>query len=255
MIPGGEGVLMDGTFSEAEYKKFFERYRKFTEGLCEQRLEEFKKRFNQLKEFMGCIQTLCHQYEKETASQFNIFRVLGVERKEAKTHSAFIAHLLDPQGSHGQRYLFLMEFYKILKLKMDHDNEIFPDKSEIEGGNWHIVKEKSIHNGRLDIAVMDLKNKYALIIENKIDAELQEGQLEKYSEWIKRNYADKWILLYLTIKGESYISKDKTNPYPENIPLSYAEDIKTWLENSLRLISAPRLRENLEQYLNIIRFL
>lgn len=252
---------MGGIISEVDYKKFFERYRKFIEGLRGQRLEEFKKRFNQLKEFMGCIQTLGRKYEKETASQFNIFRVLGVERKEVKTHSAFIANLLDPQGNHGQGYLFLKEFYKILKklnqeIEQALENEKFPNESDIEGGHWYVYKEYYIPNGRLDIAVMDFKNQYALIIENKIDAGDQEGQLEKYSE------GNKGILIYLTIEGESYKPKVQGNPGSSKgntdlkyLSLSYKQNIISWLDNSLRLISAPRLREILEQYLNLIRFL
>lgn len=33
---------------------------------------------------------------------FNIFSILKMETDEVKTHSAFLAELLNPKGSHGQ---------------------------------------------------------------------------------------------------------------------------------------------------------
>ena len=40
--------------------------------------------------------------EKEAQGEFfNIFSILGVERNEVHTHSAFLAELLNPKGSHA----------------------------------------------------------------------------------------------------------------------------------------------------------
>lgn len=41
---------------------------------------------------------------------FNIFNILGVTSDETRTHSAFIAELLDPSGSHGLGNQFLQSF-------------------------------------------------------------------------------------------------------------------------------------------------
>jgi hypothetical protein len=45
-----------------------------------------------------------HLHRREShAENYNIFRILGVEEKEVSVHSAFIADLLNPFGTHGQR--------------------------------------------------------------------------------------------------------------------------------------------------------
>jgi hypothetical protein len=53
-----------------------------------------------------------HQKEIEIikGETFNIFSILGVESKENKTHSSFIAELLNPNGSHYMNAVFLEAF-------------------------------------------------------------------------------------------------------------------------------------------------
>ena len=51
---------------------------------------------------------------------FNIFNVIGLSSEEVRLHSAFIAELLNPQGSHGVGNLFLKEFLKLLDLPIDY---------------------------------------------------------------------------------------------------------------------------------------
>lgn len=41
---------------------------------------------------------------------FNVFSILGMERKEVETHSAFLAELLNPNGNHGLGNKFLTTF-------------------------------------------------------------------------------------------------------------------------------------------------
>ena len=49
---------------------------------------------------------------------FNIFNVLKIGGNEVRLHSAFLAELLNPEGSHGLGNIFLVEFLK--KLKVDN---------------------------------------------------------------------------------------------------------------------------------------
>ena len=48
---------------------------------------------------------------------FNVFRLCGVDHYETM-HSKILAEFLNPQGSHGQRTLFLACFQKLLKEKL-----------------------------------------------------------------------------------------------------------------------------------------
>ena len=51
-----------------------------------------------------------------TGENFNLFRLLKIEASEVRTHSAFIAELLNPQGSHGQGDAFLKCFIQIFEI-------------------------------------------------------------------------------------------------------------------------------------------
>ena len=44
---------------------------------------------------------------------FNIFSILKMETDEVKTHSAFLAELLNPKGSHDKVIFSLMNLLKI----------------------------------------------------------------------------------------------------------------------------------------------
>ena len=50
---------------------------------------------------------------KLTGENFNVFEILGLNTCEVRTHSAFIAELLDPSGVHGQGDTFLRLFSEL----------------------------------------------------------------------------------------------------------------------------------------------
>ncbi|AZI26328.1 hypothetical protein EA772_13615 [Pedobacter sp. G11] len=59
------------------------------------------------------VNNLFARYEKVnelTGDNFNVFRILKLESSEVRMHSAFLAELLNPKGSHGQKDIFLKLF-------------------------------------------------------------------------------------------------------------------------------------------------
>lgn len=98
-----------------------------------------------------------------SGENFNLFKILGLVSDEVKVHSAFIAELLNPKGSHGQDDIFLKLFLNHFCIK------------EFDTASAKIEVEKSIGmktdttGGRLDIYVSDQKG-HDFIIENKIYA-------------------------------------------------------------------------------------
>ena len=52
---------------------------------------------------------------KAKGEEFDVFSVVGFWNEEVKFHSAIIAELLDPNGSHGAGDFYLKQFLKILK--------------------------------------------------------------------------------------------------------------------------------------------
>ena len=68
---------------------------------------------HQLKSLLDQVNAITAKYRKIndlTGENFNVFRILKLESSEVRMHSAFIAELLNPHGSHGQRDVFLKLF-------------------------------------------------------------------------------------------------------------------------------------------------
>ncbi len=57
---------------------------------------------------------------------FNIYEILNLKTNEVRTHSRFIAELLNPTGTHLKGKVFLVEFKNILQ-----ENDI-PFKLDVE---------------------------------------------------------------------------------------------------------------------------
>lgn len=179
---------------------------------------------------------------RQTASgeAFNLFRIAKIERAEVNTHSAMIAELLNPKGSHGMGVLFLQ--------LMLHQMGISHSCSLTEAS---VRKEQSFSygKGRVDIAI-HLRN-HLILIENKIDARDGFEQLKHYAE-IGEASGKNWHLWYLTKTGraapeESHCGK----PYR---PISYGEHILDWLEQCIvHTADRPSLQQALIQYRNLIR--
>lgn len=133
----------------------------------------------------------------DTGKGFNIFKVLGLTTKEVRTHSAFIAELLDSKGSHGQGNifleLFLNEFYDG---RSDFCKDEYTVKKEFQIG---LIDAKYSTGGSIDILLRD-KNGNLIKIENKINAKDEYRQLYRYYNFNK----DKTLkLFYLTLNGTS----------------------------------------------------
>ena len=86
---------------------FLGRYRRFAADRHGKRLSEFEDGFQRIAGALGHLQALAREESRYTAADFNIFRLLGVARAEVTTHSAMLAELLNPDGSHGQGDRFL----------------------------------------------------------------------------------------------------------------------------------------------------
>lgn len=182
---------------------------------------------------------------------YNVFNVLGVENQEL-SHSAFIAALLNPNGSHGMQDAFLKAFL----------NTIAHDGTQPELGTAHakVCTEYNIGTttdttgGRIDILITDRNDAdgtlggHAIIIENKIWAADQPNQLVRY-----HNFAPKATLLYLTLNGDepSKLSKGTLTNYR---CISYRSDIIGWLHQCAQLaFDKPRVRETILQYINLLQ--
>ena len=203
-----------------------------------------------------CALEQAQQEERNRKGEnYNLFSILNIERYELK-HSALIANLLDPKGSHGCGDAFLKAFFEIaLKGTAYPFESSTPPQSHTEHYTGLIAGDTG---GRIDILVESKSSHYGLIIENKIYAGDQDKQLTRYDNYGKKTFgADRYLLVYLTLFGSeaSEGSTAKGNAKEvDYLCLSYAEDILRWLEQCVRLAdNKPLVRESLNQYIRTIK--
>lgn len=199
----------------------------------------------------------------ERGESFNIFNDLGFMSNEVHLHSMFLANLLNPKGSHGQRGKFLEAFLKMLQKSFP---AISADSLELDTAIASVEVEKYIgrqtdsEGGRIDIYLTD--GKHSIIIENKIYAGDQHHQMLRYWNYgmsQKGNDTEKsFVLIYLTLDGCPPSKDSLGEDLKENdiVCLSYKSDIRGWLDRCVELASrTPLVRETINQYISTIDIL
>ena len=199
----------------------------------------------------------------ERGENYNIFYDLGFMSDEVHLHSMFLANLLNPKGSHGQRGKFLEAFLKMLQKSF---SAISADNLELDITNTSVEVEKYIgrqtdsEGGRIDIYLTD--GKHSIIIENKIYAVDQYHQMLRYWNYGMSQKGDdtekSFVLIYLTLDGCSPSKDSLGEDLKENdiVCLSYKGDIRGWLDRCVELASrTPLVRETINQYISTIDIL
>ena len=199
----------------------------------------------------------------ERGENYNIFNDLGFMSDEVHLHSMFLANLLNPKGSHGQRGKFLEAFLKMLQKSFP---AISADSLELDTAIASVEVEKYIgrqtdsEGGRIDIYLTD--GKHSIIIENKIYAVDQYHQMLRYWNYGMSQKGDdtekSFVLIYLTLDGCSPSKDSLGEDLKENdiVCLSYKSDIRGWLDRCVELASrTPLVRETINQYISTIDIL
>ena len=177
-----------------------------------------------------------------TGGRFNIFQVLGVNEYET-IHSKILAEFLNPKGSHGMKSRFLELFLN----ECDLENFEFDCSKAIVKTEAYAPTEDK--RGRIDILISS--GTKHIIIENKLNAQDQKQQLERYDEWSKKNSSDNRIL-YLTKDGHE--ASEQSAEDVEYTVISYPVEIVNWLEKCcLESARFPLVRETIIQYINLIK--
>jgi len=177
-----------------------------------------------------------------TGGRFNMFRVCGVNHYE-NTHSAIIAELLNPNGTHGLKS-------KLLECFIETIGEYFTIE-KFNSDKSRVHTEHSTEEGRIDILIEDNQNK-SIIIENKIYANDQPEQLIRYDRYAKKTYKNGSQILYLTLLGDHASEQSSSNI--SYLSISYKENIINWLEKCVAIASRfPIVRETIIQYINHLK--
>jgi hypothetical protein len=211
-----------------------------------------------------------NELSKAKGEHYNMFSVFQIETRENKTHSNFLADLLNPKGSHQMGAVFLELFLKVIKPEIEQGDKKFKDKfpnrsfdtskvfvkAEYSIGSKNLCEEEgesgaNATGGRIDIFLRD-RNDTIICIENKIHAIDQNKQIQRYYN----HKTAKNTVFYLTLKGE--------DPSPESMlklisgkdffNISYKEHIIEWLELCLKEVANfINLRETINQYILLIK--
>lgn len=257
--------IMDIHFDE--YTNWFNDFRESTTQVVRENINTIDKQFEAFAEPYREILKEKHENDKFYAWDFSIFNIIKSRRPEEHIHSPIIYELLNTQGTHGQKDLFYKLFIKNLLPENKINKFINKEYSDytIEVEEW--VKSK-IGKGEIDITIKstNLKNKFAIIIENKWKSpDSCYDQLYKYYYgYIKKyGYSDEnLIVVYLTLHGENPILVEdssfrrfiENNRNKNYFPISYQKHISKWLEQCVEQCKSEKVKQIIIQYLNFIKW-
>lgn len=154
--------------------------------------------YQKIEKLLHIPQILRDKYQKNES--FNLFKVLRGSSDEVRLHSRFIAELLDPKGSHGLGIEFLSYFVSEILGQKNFDVE-----SAFVQKEWNDI----------DILIRNQQGQ-AIIIENKIYAEDQDNQLNRYFNIVNdlKFEAKNINIIYLTLDGRN-ASKQSLEGIPD----------------------------------------
>ncbi|MCT7627690.1 PD-(D/E)XK nuclease family protein [Aliarcobacter butzleri] len=195
------------------------------------------------------------QKQKERGlNDYNLLTTVLNEHDEVRLHSRVIGSLLDINGLHYQKELFLEKFVEILKIT-EFNFDIHESKLFLEYQNIDLYLTDGIKH---------------IIIENKIYADDQKNQIKRYYEIIKGENKDleynDILIIYLSIDRlqpsnyslgnltieDKYIF-DNTEKIAIFKNINYKNEILNWLDNCLYEIqNITNLNESIQQYKNVV---
>lgn len=179
-------------------------------------------------------------------SEFNIFEAAGLTSQEVK-HSRFLSFLLDPKSPHGIGDLFVT---RVLQASV-HGRP--PDEVGVTALDLELMDlsdlQVSCESHRIDILLYSPKNKFVVIIENKVHASEHSNQLDRYFKIVEDLHPDcRKLPVLLSPKG--YDPSDD-----RYFPISYEEVVKILADISKQRQStlSPSVTLALSHYENLLR--
>ena len=156
---------------------------------------------------------------EDMLQEFNVFEVLGIEKQEVR-HSAFLAWLLDSNGTHGLGDYFLRRFlWRVTTYARTHEITAITafdvDRRKLRDVN--VATERH----RIAILLTSQEDEFVCAIENKVSSGEHGNQLERYRHVVERQYQGLTpLFVLLSIEGEPPIRETDAAHY---IPMSYLQ--------------------------------
>ncbi len=232
--------------------------------------EDLLTQFSNLTNDLGILKGRVYSKRyKETKSiieanrhkiQFSTFELMEHNFRE-NTHSRVL------------RYLFHHKFIeKGSKILSKFISEISPEISElVEKNQYEIINEHRVFSGkgRIDLFIKDTKNKFVIVIENKIyadvnieeissEGEVTKTQLTRYEKYVEETYKDYkhcFVLLSFKEVEESLdVGKFRTENYDRLIQIlnNVESDDNILKEYKNLLYSITKMEYNREHLIDLI---
>lgn len=150
----------------------------------------------------------------EHLRRFNLFEAMGAVRGELR-HSNFLSFILSPNRPHGIGSAFLLLLLRMALAKQSQKQRVVRAIELIVADLESSIIFRERDNMDLLIEVTSLN--LVVLIENKIDASIGDGQLQKYKQLVKSRYpGSRHLLILLTPNGAEPTDEDF-------VSLSYSE--------------------------------
>ncbi len=186
---------------------------------------------------------------------FNIFTILRKTGEEVGLHSRFLAELLNKNASHK-----IADFQRLF-IDRVLNNAIATqewNREQLSSEDYYSCEIEytfpNSNHGRADIILKSTKN--VIVIENKIYAFDQKGQLAKYYQACKEMGYDSnnIYVVYLNRFGDDVTSYGQGNIADEDYGvISYKENIFKFLALcKAKVADYPHIEQTIEQYINTV---
>lgn len=146
-------------------------------------------------------------------SKFNAFESLGIVNNEIR-HSNVLAWLFNPNDNHGLDDIFLKKFiqkivYKNRRAFLNKNGKFDLISTSLMDYHDFIVRREYRN---IDLLIYSEKNKFVLVIENKIRSKESEHQLNKYKKIVEDEFKDyKKVYVFLTPEGDTPSDEENWN--------------------------------------------
>jgi hypothetical protein len=183
----------------------------------ESELTEF---FTGLEAGLNSLREVRTTYDEQIAFNFNMLRFFNPGETKI---SEILAFFLSPTKEHGQKSSFLQTFLEHFNLSENISALLSADEKITVKREYRTEEDR-----RIDITVFFENAKFAIGIENKINAEDQDKQVLDYCVDLGKRTQENYKLLYLSPEGgppsEGSIPKAELKRLSEKIkPVSYGE--------------------------------
>ena len=188
---------------------------------------------------------------EDLLAEFNLFDVLNVAHLETH-HSALIAWLLNPRGSHGLRDYFVRRF--LSQVAAEAYERKVTDITPLDVDRWDLSNiEVATERHNIDILLIGQTDEFVCLIENKIGAGEHSNQLSRYMDTVEREYGDLVPFpIFLTPAGTEAESEDNAERY---VPFDYSK-VASLIERTLQTKGSTisvSVAGVLEQYARTLR--